>query len=725
MYSQDGEEQSGPSWWGGNPAQVARSPAAAAAQLRAATKALAAFNNSRPRGKSPVQMAAVMEEDDDEVAAPAPGRPSSAASSTGSRLPHWQRPRPVGMSHPRPTPAAGLALGDGSKTGSYPCPRCGKVCSRPNTLAGHLKFCLDEDEQAAMQAEAIARREEYKQQVQAAKPTEYPCKKCGKVLTKANTLALHMKYCMEPGEEEVMEADEDEAEARARAVRDCPRCNGAHRAHTCGAPHHPRMMLGQRVKPDDDEEYDEEAEDMLFEGEGKALNPNQAGNPWGLFGGNAYGSFPCPRGCGKVCSRRSALGMHLKSNCMNPLPKGQRRENWGNQVDTLADYDDDEEEDGNQEAEAIMMEGAEEEAYDGQDEDIDVLDVHGEPVAKEAEGYRLFRSRKSKSGYMGVTQISSGRFKAQGPHRKECGPHHGGTYIGVYDTPAEAAVAFAKHVKEYGFDPESLYAGRPADLALWRAGLKPSGRKDANETEQEDSHEEKERAFDGGGGGLLGDESEEEEEEEAAKAVKGVLAGGYSEAVRLQKFYDEMKKAGKGGKGGGASSSSGAAAAPPPPAPKPSSTSAPQRPPSSSSSQSASFVSEVHHTTAQNKKAKVTTAPAKPPAPSAKPPMNYRTAALAKPLVKPPGPKKPTVGVVADDEAELFEAPPTESGGGSSSGTQADRVMQVAREVRKPRQRAKSQGVDEEAEMLKAAMRASLVDERERRKRAREEEKPK
>ena len=107
--------------------------------------------------------------------------------------------------------------------------------------------------------------------------------------------------------------------------------------------------------------------------------------------------------------------------------------------------------------------------------------------------------------------------------------------------------------------------------------------------------------------------------------------------------------------------------------------------------------------------------------------MNYRTAALAKPLVKPPGPKKPTVGVVADDEAELFEAPPTESGGGgsSSSGTQADRVMQVAREVRKPRQRAKSQGVDEEAEMLKAAMRASLVDERERRKRAREEEKPK
>ena len=276
-----------------------------------------------------------------------------------------------------------------------------------------------------------------------------------------------------------------------------------------GAPHHPRMMLGQRVKPDDDEEYDEEAEDMLFEGEGKALNPNQAGNPWGLFGGNAYGNFPCPRGCGKVCSRRSALGMHLKSNCMNPLPKGQRRENWGNQVDTLADYDDDEEEEGNQEAEAIMMEGAEEEAYDGQDEDIDVLDVHGEPVAKEAEGYRLFRSRKSKSGYMGVTQISSGRFKAQGPHRKECGPHHGGTYIGVYDTPAEAAVAFAKHVKEYGFDPESLYAGRPADLALWRAGLKPSGRKDANETEQEDSHEEKERAFDGGGGGLLGDESEE------------------------------------------------------------------------------------------------------------------------------------------------------------------------------------------------------------------------
>ena len=75
MYSQDGEEQSGPRWRGGNKAQVARSPADAAAQLRAATKALAAFNNSRPRGKSPVQMAAVMEEDDDEVAAPAPGRP--------------------------------------------------------------------------------------------------------------------------------------------------------------------------------------------------------------------------------------------------------------------------------------------------------------------------------------------------------------------------------------------------------------------------------------------------------------------------------------------------------------------------------------------------------------------------------------------------------------------------------------------------------------------------
>ena len=59
-------------------------------------------------------------------------------------------------------------------------------------------------------------------------------------------------------------------------------------------------------------------------------------------------------------------------------------------------------------------------------------------VVVEAEGYRLFLSKTSATGYMGVRE-QNGRFQAR---RKVDGKY---VHIGVYDTAVEAAVAYAKH----------------------------------------------------------------------------------------------------------------------------------------------------------------------------------------------------------------------------------------------------------------------------------------
>ena len=58
---------------------------------------------------------------------------------------------------------------------------------------------------------------------------------------------------------------------------------------------------------------------------------------------------------------------------------------------------------------------------------------------KEAEGYKLF-SKKTATGYMGVYEHPSGRFRA---HRWDDDKYG---HIGYYDTAVEAAVTYAKHV---------------------------------------------------------------------------------------------------------------------------------------------------------------------------------------------------------------------------------------------------------------------------------------
>ena len=61
-----------------------------------------------------------------------------------------------------------------------------------------------------------------------------------------------------------------------------------------------------------------------------------------------------------------------------------------------------------------------------------------EVEVKEVGGYKLFLSKTSATGYMGVRE-QNGRFQAR---RKVDGKY---VHIGVYDTAVEAAVAYAKH----------------------------------------------------------------------------------------------------------------------------------------------------------------------------------------------------------------------------------------------------------------------------------------
>ena len=74
------------------------------------------------------------------------------------------------------------------------------------------------------------------------------------------------------------------------------------------------------------------------------------------------------------------------------------------------------------------------------------------PEVKEAEGYKLFLSSNSQSGYRGVTKEPSGRFKAY-YWDKALDKH---VCIGTYDTVVEAAVAYAKHMAEKGVYADAL-----------------------------------------------------------------------------------------------------------------------------------------------------------------------------------------------------------------------------------------------------------------------------
>ena len=107
-------------------------------------------------------------------------------------------------------------------------------------------------------------------------------------------------------------------------------------------------------------------------------------------------------------------------------------------------------------------------------------------VVAEAEGLALHLSSSTKSGYKGVSQLESGRWRARFSTRR------GGKYVhiglGTYDTAVEAAVAYAKHV-------QSREAGA--------ADEEEEEELEGNEEEEDDDYQEDEE-----------DEEEEEEDEE-------------------------------------------------------------------------------------------------------------------------------------------------------------------------------------------------------------------
>ena len=80
-------------------------------------------------------------------------------------------------------------------------------------------------------------------------------------------------------------------------------------------------------------------------------------------------------------------------------------------------------------------------------------------VVNEAEGYKLFLSAKTATGYMGVFKQSSGRFIA----RRMAGGKD--VCIGTFDTAVEAAVAFAKHAAKDGVYPDENLGVAPPWLA--------------------------------------------------------------------------------------------------------------------------------------------------------------------------------------------------------------------------------------------------------------------
>ncbi|EOD04081.1 hypothetical protein EMIHUDRAFT_466286 [Emiliania huxleyi CCMP1516] len=118
-------------------------------------------------------------------------------------------------------------------------------------------------------------------------------------------------------------------------------------------------------------------------------------------------------------------------------------------------------------------------------------------VAAEAEGLRLHLSSSSSTGYMGVTEPSSGRFRAQ--HSV------GGTevYLGTFDTVVEAAVAYAR--------AKAGKAGGP-ERAAEEAGAAEGGEAEGMEVEQAEEAE-----AEGSAGGEKGETAGEDEEGETAE----------------------------------------------------------------------------------------------------------------------------------------------------------------------------------------------------------------
>ena len=91
---------------------------------------------------------------------------------------------------------------------------------------------------------------------------------------------------------------------------------------------------------------------------------------------------------------------------------------------------------------------------DEEDEELDeeVMEVeevvNEDGVVEEAAGMRLhLANRDSSTGYRGV-RPHQGRFQAK---RQVDGKH---TYLGMFDTAVEAAVAYAKHEQSLGLDKE-------------------------------------------------------------------------------------------------------------------------------------------------------------------------------------------------------------------------------------------------------------------------------
>lgn len=76
-------------------------------------------------------------------------------------------------------------------------------------------------------------------------------------------------------------------------------------------------------------------------------------------------------------------------------------------------------------------------------------DEHREeqPMKEEAEGLTLYLSERSTTGYTGVVKSASGKF-----YEARSGAKGQATRLGVFDTPVEAAVAYAKHKQTLGPD---------------------------------------------------------------------------------------------------------------------------------------------------------------------------------------------------------------------------------------------------------------------------------
>ena len=80
----------------------------------------------------------------------------------------------------------------------------------------------------------------------------------------------------------------------------------------------------------------------------------------------------------------------------------------------------------------------------------------------------LYRSKQNPSGYRGISQVPSGRYKAQHSLFGKL------TSLGTFDTAVEAAVAYAKHMKSLGGTVEEDDE-KQDEAGLYRSNQNPSG----------------------------------------------------------------------------------------------------------------------------------------------------------------------------------------------------------------------------------------------------------